>query len=63
MTSENVKGVRTIGSHVISPLTILAIKSSAGFLTGAAPVILQQVTGEDVMTRPFANFTNFSLGR
>ena len=63
MTSENIKRVRTIGSHVVSPFTVFAMKSSIGFLAGTRPVILQQVTGKDVMTRSFADFTNFPLGR
>lgn len=63
MTSENIEGVRAIGSHVVSPLAVFTMKSSGRFLTGTAPVILQQVTSKDVMTRSFADFTNFSFGR
>lgn len=63
MTSENIEGVRAIGGHVVSPLTIFAVKSSCRFLTSTTSIILQQVTGEDVMTRSFADFTNFALGR
>jgi hypothetical protein len=63
MTSENIERVRTIGGHVVSPLAILAIKSSASLLAGATAVILQQVTGENVMTSSLADFANLSLGR
>jgi hypothetical protein len=63
MTSENIERVRTIGGHVVIPLAILAIKSSASLLAGATTVILQQVTGEDVMTSSLADFANLSLGR
>ena len=58
MTSENIEGVGTIGSHVVSPLTVFTIKTSAGLLKGATAVILQQVTGKNVVAGPLADLTN-----
>ena len=40
MTSEYIERVRAIGCHVVSPLTVFAIKSSVRFLTGTRAVIL-----------------------
>lgn len=67
MTSENVERVRTIGSHVAGLFTVFTIKFSTGsgsmrLLTGAAAVILQQVTGKDVMTGSLADLANLPLG-
>lgn len=63
MTSENIKGVRTIGGHVVGPFAVIAIESASRFLAGATRVIFKQVTGEDVMTRSLADLTNFSFSR
>lgn len=62
VTSENIEGVRAIGSHVASLLAVIAIKFSTsagllGNLRGAA-VILQQIAGEDIMTRPLADLAH-----
>lgn len=67
VTSEHIKRVRAIGSHMASLLTIFAIKfstctSPVRLSTGATAVILQQVTGEDVMTGPLADLTNLPFG-
>lgn len=62
VTSENIKRVGAIGSHVTGPLTVIAIKS-VGLLTGVTTVILQQIAGEDIMPRPLADLTNLPLGR
>ena len=59
MTSEDIERVRAIGGHVVSPFTVIAVKAS--LLAGATAVILQQVTGEDVVTRSLADLTHFSL--
>jgi hypothetical protein len=62
MTSENIKGVRTIGSHVVDPLTVLAIESrNVDLFAGAAAVIFQQIAGKDVVTGALADFTNLPL--
>ena len=67
VTSENIERVRAIGSHVAGPLAILTIGFSTSanygrFLTGATVVVLQQVAGEDVVTRPLADLTYLPLG-
>ena len=66
MTSENIERVRAIGSHVASPLTILTKQFSTGttpvrLSMGTTAVILQQVTGEDVMTGSLADLANSSF--
>jgi len=66
VTSENVERVRAIGSHVASLLTVFTTKftgaGSMRLLMGAAAVILQQVTSENVMTGSLADLTNLPLG-
>ena len=64
VTSENIEGVRAIGSHVAGSFAILAISFSTGarrLFTGATAVVLQQVAGENVMTRPLADLTHLPL--
>lgn len=68
VTSKNIKGVRAIGSHVASPLTVFTIKLSTSTspvkpCAGATAIILQQITGEDVMTGPLANLANLPFCR
>ena len=63
MTSENIERVRTIGCHVVCALAVFTVKRPARLLAAATPVILQQITGEDVMAGTLADFANLSLGR
>ena len=68
VTSENLEGVGAIGSHMASLLTIFTIKlsthtSPVRLWADATAIILQQITGEDIMTGPLANLANFPFCR